>query len=385
MSDSYIGEAFWSYVHKDDEAESGRISKLAKDVVDQYELLTGDSIELFLDQDEIKWGDKWREKVDGSLASVAFFIPVLTPRYFKSPECRRELQFFARRANKLGLKELLLPLYYIDIPSFKAETVEDDLIRMVREFHYEDWRDLRFADVNSEAYRRGVAKLAERLVEANKRAEEANVDVAAPEVEEVADEAGDAALGTIDRMAIMEEALPKWGETINEMTGQIDIVGEMAKTATLEINKGGVQGGFSGRRSIARRLAQNLDGPANRILMLANQSALQLRGVDDGLRAIIEHAPVEITENPESRRDYCNFFTVIQKLSEASKTGLSGVQKMIDTFAPIEKMSRDLRPRLRCLRHALTTFLETIEVTDSWVSLIKASGVDCREFGNGTK
>ena len=384
MSDSYIGKGFWSYVRQDDEAESGRISKLAKDVVDQYELLTGDEIELFLDQDEIKWGDKWREKIDGSLASVMFFIPVLTPRYFKRPECRRELQFFARQADKLGLRELLLPLYYVDIQSFNKES-EDDLISMVCEFHYEDWRDLRLADVNSEEYRRGVAKLAERLVEANKRAEEASIDEAALEVEGVADKEGDAALGTIDRMAIMEETLPKWGETINEMTDQIEIVGEMAKTATLEINKGGVQGGFSGRRSITRRLAQNLDGPANRILMLANQSASQLRGVDDGLRAIIEHAPVEITENPESRRDYCNFFSVIQKLSEASNTGLSGVQKMIDTFAPIEKMSRDLRPRLRRLRQALTTFLETIEVTDRWVSLIEASDVDCRELGNGTK
>ena len=118
--------------------------------------------------------------------------------------------------------------------------------------------------------------------------------------------------------------------------------------------------------------------------MLANQSASQLHGVDDGLRAIIEHAPVEIIENPESRREYCNFFSVIQKLSEASSTGLSGVQKMIDTFAPIEKMSRDLRPKLRRLRQALTTFLETIEVTDRWVSLIEASDVDCREFRNGT-
>lgn len=89
-------QGFWSYVHADDEAEGGRIACLARDVSSQFEMLTGDTLELFLDRDAIKWGDDWKNKVDSSLASVAFFIPVLTPRYFKSPECRRELQFFAR-------------------------------------------------------------------------------------------------------------------------------------------------------------------------------------------------------------------------------------------------------------------------------------------------
>ena len=154
MSDSFEGTGFLSYVHKGDEADSRRISRLANDIVAQHELLTGDTIELFIDRKEIRWGDKWREKIDGNLGSVAFFIPVLTPRYLKSPECRRELQFFIRKAKKLGLNELLLPLYYVNIPSFDDESVENGLIRAVREFHYEDWRELRFADVNSEEYRR---------------------------------------------------------------------------------------------------------------------------------------------------------------------------------------------------------------------------------------
>jgi hypothetical protein len=29
---------FWSYVHKDDQAEKGRIEQLARDLVDQYEM-----------------------------------------------------------------------------------------------------------------------------------------------------------------------------------------------------------------------------------------------------------------------------------------------------------------------------------------------------------
>ena len=111
-------QGFWSYVHADDQAEGERISRLARDVAGKFEMLTGEPLALFLDRDGIKWGEVWRDKIDSSLASVAFFIPVLTPRYFRSPECRRELQFFARQATRLGIKELVLPLLYVDVPSF---------------------------------------------------------------------------------------------------------------------------------------------------------------------------------------------------------------------------------------------------------------------------
>lgn len=48
---------FWSYVHADDEADAGRVAQLARDVVAQFEMLTGEPIELFLDRDALAWGD----------------------------------------------------------------------------------------------------------------------------------------------------------------------------------------------------------------------------------------------------------------------------------------------------------------------------------------
>jgi hypothetical protein len=92
-------QGFWSYVHADDAAEGGRITDLARHLQAQYEMLTGDALVLFLDRDALKWGDEWRNKVDESLAGIAFFIPLMTPRYFLSAECRRELQFVARVAT----------------------------------------------------------------------------------------------------------------------------------------------------------------------------------------------------------------------------------------------------------------------------------------------
>jgi hypothetical protein len=114
-------QGFWSYVHADDQAEGARISRLAKDVAAQFEMLTGEPLALFLDKDAIKWGEEWRDKTDSSLSSVAFFIPALTPRFFMSVECRRELQFVARKATSLGIKGLILLLLYVDVPALQSE------------------------------------------------------------------------------------------------------------------------------------------------------------------------------------------------------------------------------------------------------------------------
>lgn len=43
---------FWSYVHRDDDAEDGRILRLGQRLKDEYELITGgDQIDIFVDRD----------------------------------------------------------------------------------------------------------------------------------------------------------------------------------------------------------------------------------------------------------------------------------------------------------------------------------------------
>lgn len=107
-------KGFWSYVHKDDTAEKGRITQLARDVTDQYEMITAETISLFVDHDEISWGNAWSDVVDHGLEAAAFFVPIIIPRYFLSSECRRELLTFARRAEAFGVTKLIMPILYID-------------------------------------------------------------------------------------------------------------------------------------------------------------------------------------------------------------------------------------------------------------------------------
>jgi hypothetical protein len=147
---------FWSYVHADDEVDMGRVTQLGKDIVGHYEAIKAEQIELFLDRDDLHWGDQWRGKVDEALSNVAFFIPVITPRYFKRVECRRELQFFASKAEVLGITELILPILYIDVPELRDEEPSDPLMQLVKKIQWEPWLPYRFKDRDSGEYRGAV-------------------------------------------------------------------------------------------------------------------------------------------------------------------------------------------------------------------------------------
>lgn len=371
-------EGFWSYVHADDEAEGSRISRLARDVSGQFQMLTGEPLELFLDRDAIKWGDEWKDKIDSSLASVAFFIPVLTPRYFMSPECRRELQFFARRATSLGLKELVLPLLYLDVPGLRDESPQDDLMALVRAFQWEDWHELRFAETSAGEYRRAVAKLAARLVEANRQVERVDVAGQVLQFEEGTSEGVDESPGFIDRVATAEEALPKLVETMTAIGKDIELIGQTMQEATGDVKRGDSRAkGFGVRLLVAKRVARQLTDPVQRIRSFGADFASQLHEVDQGVRTILEHAAAEVQREPNSKAAVCEFFGAVRTMSAAAHEGLGSIQGMIDAIAPLEKMSRDLRPVLRRLRQGLTAMVEAREVSDEWVQLIEATGIDC--------
>lgn len=372
-------QGFWSYVHADDEAEGGRISCLARDITNQYQMLTGETISLFLDKDALEWGENWRDKIDSNLASVAFFIPVLTPRYFMSPECRRELQFFARRAADLGIKELILPMYYINVPAIEDKTTADVLIELVCTFQWEDWRDLRFLDVTSERYRRGVARLATRLVEANRRAEETLAAIL-PHVDEVPEGKIDESPGIIDKLANTEETLLKWPETFEAIKGNVEQIAKIMRESTDDIQRANSQGkGFAARLIVARRMALQLGEPTKNIWSLSNEFVSQVHNVDEGFRIIIERAPAEIKDNPDAKANFCDYFKKVRELTASLHYALETTRGMINAIEPLERMSRDLRPVLRQLRQGLTIMVESREVIDEWIQLIESSGVVCED------
>jgi DNA repair ATPase RecN len=158
-----------------------------------------------------------------------------------------------------------------------------------------------------------VARLAQRLVGANKKADEANIPAAALELEP-ATEDGDDSPGLVDQLAATEETLPRWSETLEAISEEITQIGSIVQEAADEIESSDKQGkGFAARLTIARRLSQRMREPSEKVWSFGNDFASQLHQVDAGLRAMIELAPNEVDENPEARSDICDFLNRLRR------------------------------------------------------------------------
>jgi hypothetical protein len=357
---------FWSYVHADDDAEGGRIAQLGRDIAAQFDLLTGESVELFLDRDSLEWGAQWRDRIETSLASVAFFIPVLTPRYFASAACRSELQTFARRAEQFGVRALLLPVLYADLPLAEDR---DELVELARSFQWVDWRELRFSDRTEGAYRRAVHELAQRLVTANREAESQEVSDAVLETVEEFEPPG-----TLDVLAKYEEALPILAATTNRIAEEIARLGDAATALTPRLSA--VPPGttpFVWRLRVVRELSAALADPAEELGHLADTFTGSLHDMDAGIRTLISAAPTE----PENRSEFCAFFEQVRGLSASAEAGLTPLEGLQENVTSLESLSREIRPVVREIRQGITVVLEGRQVMAEWVTLIELLDFDC--------
>lgn len=358
-------DGFWSYVHLDDEAEYGYISTLAGDLTKYYEALTGEKITLFLDKEMISWGDDWQQRIDASLSSVAFFVPVLTPRYFQSTECRRELNFFARKADQLGVKELVLPILWIDVPELTDSSSTDELVRLANKFQRSDWRVKKFAEVGSGEYRRSVAELAERLLTANKLAtQKLDTDIVL-EILEI-----DETPGSLEMLAEMELSLPELHYLMNEISACINSIGAQMQTATLEVRSGKSQSSvLAARLRIARTLSQNITTPTEEIGNLGNNFFSVVNKINDGVNIIFEN--IQLANNSE--QDFDSFLSATGDLVIQSEEAMKSLQGLMLQFDPLEKLSRDLRPPLRVLRQGLNQIIGGLELIITWKKYLNLS------------
>jgi hypothetical protein len=112
---AYRYEAFFSYKR---DPRSDAWHQRLKDLIEYFvgnEL--GISASIFLDTEDIQTGERWRNKLGGSLRASKCIICVWSPRYFQSQWCLSEWKTFAKREVQFET-DLVVPLRYHDGESF---------------------------------------------------------------------------------------------------------------------------------------------------------------------------------------------------------------------------------------------------------------------------
>jgi TIR domain-containing protein len=170
-STSFKPAAFMSYTHLDDERDGRRLTEFRKHLSSEVRAQTGEAFVIFQDRTHIEWGQNWEERIDGAINQVTFLIPIISPGYFKSQQCRDELEKFLKRERELGRNDLILPLYHIDTPLMNdnEKRASDSSAQAIAAHQYADWRDLRFDSFDSAAVCKRLADLAIQIRNALER------------------------------------------------------------------------------------------------------------------------------------------------------------------------------------------------------------------------
>jgi|GEM_PF-2349948 len=161
-------DALMSYTRVDDQNTDGYLTTFCEKLSGEVYLHTGQPFHIFQDIKDIAWGQPFKQRIDAALASINFFLPILTPSFFTSPFCRSELEKFLAREARLGRGDLILPVYYINVPALEkpALRAKDPLAQTIAARQRMDWRKLRFERFDSPRVRRMLAQMAEQIATA---------------------------------------------------------------------------------------------------------------------------------------------------------------------------------------------------------------------------
>jgi hypothetical protein len=143
---------FWSYAKLDDK-KPNKLTTLRDALNISLDQTIGFETRIVVDVHHLKWGDKWYEKLNLLVADASLFVPIMSPSYFNSKMCMRELSWAVAKEKPI------IPIYYRDCPnglhcSFKENNEENKCLNMmsgqISIHQYKDFRALRNKKIDSE-------------------------------------------------------------------------------------------------------------------------------------------------------------------------------------------------------------------------------------------
>jgi DNA-binding XRE family transcriptional regulator len=159
--------ALMSYAHSDN--TYGHLTTFREHLSVEVQVQTGDEFQIFQDSKDIHWGQNWERRIENALLEeITFLIPIITPSFFKSKACRKELARFVELEKKLGRNDLILPVYYVNTPLLNDAELRatDELAQVIASRQYADWRQLRLEPFTNPQVGKTLAKLAVQIRDA---------------------------------------------------------------------------------------------------------------------------------------------------------------------------------------------------------------------------
>ena len=163
---------FWSYAKSDDEHSGGRVTLLHKKLTSELQLRVGKNhqVDIFKDTVSLPPGAEWDPAIRARLLSGNFFVAIVTPAFFQSEWCCRELMLFRKREEQLGRSDLIYPFIFLDVDHVdctnKHQCFDPDAFALLKDRQRVDYRNHRLKPATAQAALRTIDRLSRGIYSA---------------------------------------------------------------------------------------------------------------------------------------------------------------------------------------------------------------------------
>lgn len=357
-------KAFFSYAHRDEENSQGKVTALARHLKREYEIQSGLTLNLFLDRDDLQWGDEWDRVIDSNLGFSAFLIPIITPTYLQRTECRKEFVAFHTAAAQTNSERFILPILFSSIPEHRQD---DEIFQIAQSLQWSDWAQLRLLDPSATEVAVEIHKMIKTLIARAEALSQVSLvlppDTSGGSPEDGGDGGDETAPGLQDKIAEAEVVLPEFAESVAQIGKTVAAIGESFTSATPHLT---AAKSFRDRVSIMHSLAEEIAPDIETMRNSAVNLDTFATRADPGLDALLDL----IEEEGELDEESDGIVTLLKSILSAAD-GIGGMaraaQESRPQMAKIMVSSRDMRPQI-------TKYLEGLDYVESASATIQVWG-----------
>lgn len=385
---SQIVQCFLSYSRQDNDAMNGIADEIKARIEGLYRAKTGRDIKVFIDRQDIGWGDDWRERIAQSVRSATAFIPLVTMNYFNRSACREELMAFYGNAKVLGVTELVLPIALAGSRNISNTDLREE-VRIIERLQYENLEGAWPHGYSSSQWLTALDAITDKLIDALERAENRLAQI------EGSEGSGAVIPSTVpsSRLPITEEAnLPGGdGEEENEEveTGTYYLMhefgehmrefGSVSPRATVDMGQffETVTRALESlntapdRQSVTRRsiaAANEILGPSSRLGDSGAEVLGHISAADAALRQIVND--FSGINTPQIRADLRDSAAPIRQMFDNSPGILEQTDQIVQLVELAQRMSISLRRAVAPGYKGLSAVRDTIRILKSWDDLM---------------
>jgi hypothetical protein len=156
---------FWSYTTADDRNARGKLTRLRALLAAELQQHIGrlPEVTIFQDIETIPAGGAWERQIRQALEKSSFILPIITPAFFQSEWCCRELEIFRDRENSLERDDLIFPIHWIDTshidPQVSHDCCNSEVFRFLRSRQWTDLCRFRLGTLETEELGATLSKL----------------------------------------------------------------------------------------------------------------------------------------------------------------------------------------------------------------------------------